>query len=185
MPKAACCIGTESAPENEGREPARMLKYGESSLHPPKHHFPRPNQGNIMKKLFILLALAAPFAYAGELSCKEGAATDEGITNHWHCTYQGRDLDAAYQAMRQQDLYGIEALPAKLTRRNSTRKWQDSSACDDDGNRDRTVTTIKRTSNSLTVGHLFLGACFNPANTKIHLQRQGGKILIHYQHSAS
>ena len=185
MPKAACCIGDESAPENEGREPACVLKYGESSLHLPKHHFPHPNQGNIMKKLFILLALAAPLAYAGELSCKQGATTNEGITDHWHCTYQGRDLDAAYQAMRRQDLYGIEALPAKLTRRNSTRKWQDSSACDDDGNRDRTVTTIRRTANSLTVEHLFLGACLNPSDTKIHLQRQGGKILIHYQNSAS
>ena len=185
MPKAASCIGAESTPENEGREPARMLKYSKSSLHPPKHHFPHPNQGNIMKKLFILLALAAPLAHAGELSCRKGPATNQGITQNWRCTYQGRDLDAAYQAMRQQDLYGIEALPAKLTRRNSTRKWQDSSACDDDGNRDRTVTTIRRTSNSLTVGHLFLGACFNPTNTKIRLQRQGGKILIHYQHSAS
>ena len=138
-----------------------------------------------MKKLFILLALAAPLAYAGELSCKQGAATNEGITDHWHCTYQGRDLDAAYQAMRRQDLYGIEALPAKLTRRNSTRKWQDSSACDDDGNRDRTVTTIRRTANSLTVSVEGDGACSSGSSTKIRLQRQGGKILIHYQDSAS
>ena len=45
MPKAACCIGDESAPENEGREPACVLKYGESSLHPAKYRFSRLNQG--------------------------------------------------------------------------------------------------------------------------------------------
>ena len=184
MPKAACCIGDESAPENEGREPARMLKYGESSLHPPKH-YSCPQSRSIMKKLFILLALAAPLAHAGELSCRKGPATNQGITQNWRCTYQGTDLDAAYHAVRQQKHTGLgNGLPDKLTRQNSTQRWQ-SDVCDDAGTRDKEVTTIRRTANSLTVSVEGDGACSSGGSTKIRLQRQGGKILIHYQDSAS
>ena len=162
-----------------------MLKYGESSLHSPKHRFSRPNQGNIMKKLFILLALAAPLAHAGELSCQKGPNTDQGITRNWRCTYQGTDLDAAYHAVRQQKHTGLgNGLPDKLTRQNSTQRWQ-SDVCDDAGTRDKEVTTIRRTANSLTVSVEGDGACSSGSSTKIRLQRQGGKILIHYQDSAS
>ena len=179
MPKAACCIGDEFAPENEGREPARVLKYGESSLHPPKHRFSRPNQGINMKKLFILLTLAAPLVHAGELSCQKDPATNQGIIQNWSCTYQGTDLDAAYHAVRQQKHTGLgKGLPDKLTRQNSTQRWQ-SDVCDDAGTRDKEVTTIHRTANSLTVSVEGDGACSSGSSTKIRLQRQGGKILIH------
>ena len=52
-----------------------------------------------MKKLFILLTLAAPLVHAGELSCQKDPNTDQGIIQNWSCTYQGTDLDAAYPSI--------------------------------------------------------------------------------------
>ena len=144
-----------------------------------------------MKKHFILLALAAPLCHAAGLSCKQGETTNEGVTENWQCTYQGSSLDAAYRAMRRKNLHGIKNLPATPPQRSGTHKWQDPNGynengeLDKNGQHDEVVTTIKRTPDSLVVNREFLGVFFNPTGTKIHLQRQGGKVLIRYQHTAS
>lgn len=135
-----------------------------------------------MKKLIIagVFALFAHSAWAADtLACRQQKTKDATIVK-WQCSYPSADLNAAYQAVRQDERLNREWLPEKLPTQSSRQKTPLEKCEEAPEHEPFTLQEIKRTAKRVTLRYESED-CASAIWNVLKLTRQGKRVNIEYQ----
>lgn len=135
-----------------------------------------------MNKLIIasVFALFAHSTWAADaLICRQQKSNDATIVK-WRCSYPGADLNAAYQAVRQDERIGREWLPEKLPFQSGRQKTPLEKCEDAPKHESFTLLEIKRSTNRVMLRYE-TDDCMSTLWNVLKLTRQGKRVYIEYQ----